>query len=1366
MRDKTQGWFMLRYYRREGDKPRVEGILSHFTADCINDCVQSIDTEYCIQVDSGSVVLDNESKSKLKWLFTETFEPDACRESMSFLNDVTQEDDGLFKCIVEVGPRLAFSTAWSSNCVSMCEACNIVGIKRVERTRRVLFTTTRPLKQQEVSLFVNEYHDRMTECVYDAPLTSFDPDVIARKPFTTIPLMKDGKQALENINNKLGLGFDDWDLEFYTKLFVEKMQRDPTDVECFDLGQSNSEHSRHWFFSGEMTIDQIKQEDSLFKMVKATLDLDDPNHNSIIAYHDNSSSIRGYLVDRLTPSNPHGPAPLVMKKTFLHPILTAETHNFPTGVAPFAGAETGTGGRLRDVTATGRGAHTCAGISAYCVGNLHIPGHPLPWEPSLNHKDAQYPSSLAHPLDIAIQASNGASDYGNKFGEPVIGGFTRSFGQRLPNGERFEFIKPIMFTAGLGSMDSRHATKGVPEVGHVVCKVGGPAYRIGVGGGAASSRVQGTADADLDFDAVQRGDAEMENRMNRIIRACVELGEDNPIVSIHDQGAGGNGNVLKELVEPLGAKYELAKIPKGDPTLSAMELWGAEYQENDAFLVTPDRLEDVLAIGARENCPVSPVGVVTGNGRVTVTDEDGQIPFDLPLSLVLGKMPKKKFTFNTPDMSWKRPLQVRKSLSVGEALDRVCRLLDVGSKRFLTNKVDRSVSGLVAQQQCVGPLHTPLADVSVISLSHYSTQGIASSVGEQPIKGLLDPVAQARMTCGEALTNLMFARISSLKDVKASGNWMWAAKLEGEGAKMWHACKALRDCLLELGPGIDGGKDSLSMAAQVDGEIVKSPGELSMTLYVTCPDITLTVTPDLKPSSDESLLLYIDLGMCKNRMGGTAFSTVFGQLGDTSPSLDNAPLFVNAFETMQSLLDQRVILAGHDRSDGGLLICVMEMGFAGNCGFDLHLHNDEDEVDSIDTEDNSLMSNPSGMMSLLFSEELGFVLQVLPVHETFVLSAFQGKNVPCTRIGSTRASGDLGLSVSYKNRVVYESTVPLARDIWESTSFELEKLQCNPQCVEQEREHLLSGKSPYYTLSYDITPTPVQIMSQTTKHKVAIIRQEGSNGDREMHAAFHMAGFESWDVNMNDILQGKLDLNSYRGIVFVGGFSYADVNDSAKGWAAVIRFDDKIFKQFEEFRSRPNTFTLGICNGCQLMALLGYIPFPSESNESEANSTANITGRTSSSISEVEHPRFIHNNSGRFESRWVSLQIQESPAIMLRGMAGSTLGTWVAHGEGKVHFPNIGHLELVQTGNLAPVRYVDSDNRPTEVYPANPNGSPLGIAGLCSPDGRHLAMMPHPERCVKTWQCPYLPDDMAGPEGCGPWLKMFQNAREFCDSVA
>mmetsp|Transcript_1954 Transcript_1954/g.2633 ORF Transcript_1954/g.2633 Transcript_1954/m.2633 type:complete len:1318 (-) Transcript_1954:1092-5045(-) len=1282
------------------------------------DSIESIETESCFNVQTTAAFSDSE-KERLEWLFAETFEKEKLRSSSIF----STSSNGHNIVCLEFGPRMTFASAFSSNAVSICQACGLSTVDRLERSRRfrLHLTPDSSLTARAMSTINNLLHDRMTEQEYKEPIASFDIDVKTEE-VTLVPIMEEGRKALEKINGEKGLGFDDFDLDYYTNLFKEKLKRNPTDVECFDMGQSNSEHSRHWFFGGKMVIDSVEKPKTLFKMVKETL-TEESKSNSIIAFHDNSSSIRGYECDALKPTTVGKAGSVAIEKQTLHPILTAETHNFPCGVAPFAGAETGTGGRLRDVMATGRGAYPIAGISAYCVGNLQIPEYELPWE----DKTFVYPSNLATPLQIQIEASNGASDYGNKYGEPVIHGFSRSFGQRLPNRERFEWVKPIMFSAGVGQLDGKHTTKGEPEKGMLVVKIGGPAYRIGIGGGAASSRVQSSENADLDFDAVQRGDAEMENRMGRLMKACCDLGDNNPIISVHDQGAGGNGNVLKEIVEPAGAEYDIRKVYLGDQTMSVLEIWGAEYQENNALLIRPCDKELFESIAKRENCPIRFLGSVTGDGKVVVRDSrDGSTPVDLPLELVLGKMPQKTFVDDHVKIDLK-PLKLPDGTTAMNVVDRILRLVTVGSKRFLVHKVDRSVTGLVAQQQCVGPLQLPLANVGVVAHTHFGITGTAVACGEQPIKGLIDSAAMARMTVAEAMTNLVWAKISKIQDIKASGNWMYAAKLPGEGAKMYDACEALRDSLILLGAGIDGGKDSLSMAAQCGDEVVKAPGELTLTCYVTCPDVTKTVTPDLKcPGGSTTKVLYIDLGNGKARLGGSSIAQVYNQLGDESPDIEDFTILKKAFETTQDLIDQRTILSGHDRSDGGLGVTLMEMAFAGNCAIDITVEE----------------ANGAGEIGTLFNEEAGIVIEVAETDKESVIAAYTQVGVPCVDIGTASPGDSIKITVGSGPACIDEKTSVL-RDLWEATSFQLEKRQRNPECVAQEEAGLKSRKSPEWKLTYSPEPTSEEIMKGEKKHKVAIIRQEGSNGDKEMLAAFLAAGFEPWDVSVSDLLDGKVTLDIFRGIVFVGGFSYADVLDSGKGWAGVIKFNENVFNQFQEFRQRKDTFSLGVCNGCQLMALLGWIP-------------------NSEGLPEDQQPRLLHNHSAKFESRFSNVKITEGPAIMFKGMEGSSLGVWVAHGEGRFHFPNKSIHENVMSNNLAPVRYVNDSNDITQEYPFNPNGSPDGIAALCSEDGRHLAMMPHPERVFTSWQWPWVPEEWNHFKA-GPWLKMFQNAREFCD---
>ncbi|MGB6641511.1 MAG: phosphoribosylformylglycinamidine synthase, partial [Thermoanaerobaculia bacterium] len=662
----------------------------------------------------------------------------------------------------------------------------------------------------------------------------------------------------------------------------------------------------------------------------------------------------------------------------------------------------------------------------------------------------------------------------------------------------------------------------------------------------------------------------------------------------------------------------------------------------------------------------------------------------------------------------------------------VLRLLAVGSKRFLTTKVDRSVTGLVARQQCAGPLQLTVADVAVIAQSHFGTTGAATAIGEQPIKGLLDSAAMARMCVGEALTNLVWARVSALEDVRCSGNWMWAAKLPGEGAALHDAAVALKDIMLELGIAVDGGKDSLSMAALAPSdngadETVKAPGSLVVSAYVTCPDITKTVTPDLRlPGTGR--LLYVDLGGGHQRLGGSALAQVYGQIGDVPPDVEDPGLLARAFNAVQSLLEDGIVAAGHDRSDGGLVTTLLEMAFAGNCGIDIQMEGEA----------------PTDPLAQLFAEELGLIIEVAADDEEAAREAFARAEVPCSTIGHTVEEPSIRIQVD--DQEVLAADMRDLRDLWEETSFRLDRLQAEPDFVEQEQTGLRHRTGLRFVVPFDPRPTAPAILESRDKIPVAILREEGSNGDREMASAVYAAGFEPWDIVMTDLLSGRVELDRFRGVVAVGGFSYADVMDSAKGWAGVIRLNDALWRQFQDFYRRPDTFSLGICNGCQLLALLGWVPW---------------TG-----IADEEQPRFVQNACGRFESRFVAVQIQQSPAVLLRGMEEATLGIWVAHGEGQALFPEKKILDQVLADGLAPVRFVDDTNQVTEAYPFNPNGSPHGIAGLCTPDGRHLVMMPHPERSYLPWQWGWMPADLRQRLEVSPWLQMFQNARLWCEENA
>jgi phosphoribosylformylglycinamidine synthase len=1254
------------------------------------------DGEYCFYVEVSSS-LDRKELIKLGWLLAETFAPEEFGRK-SFL-DMSKTE------IIELGPRLNFETAYSTNATAICHVCGLTEVRRLERSRRYVL----PKGMDRTSFIINN-HDRMTECLYDQPLESFETGIVPESVYE-IPMMEKGPDALLEVP---GLAMDEWDRNLYHHYFVEEEGRNPTIVEVMDLDNANSEHSRHGYFKGKQIIDGVEMPETLMEIVKSTLKANPAN--SIIAFKDNSSAINGYDCWTILPEIPGKPSPFRKCKVRYHPILTAETHNFPTGVAPFPGAETGTGGRIRDVQATGRGGLVVAGTAGYCVGNLLIPGYDLPWE----DKSLVYPLSLADPLTIELRASDGASDYANKFGEPVVVGFTRSFDLRSSDGERWGWIKPIMFTAGIGQIDARHVEKKEAQKAMLIVQVGGPAYSIGVGGGSASSKLQGENEEELDFNAVQRGDAEMEQKMNRVIRACIEMGDNNPIESIHDQGAGGPANVLKELVEKAGGWIELRRIKLGDPTLSVLKIWIAEYQERCGFLIRSERIAEFESICKREKVPCEVLGEVTGDGRFVVHDqEDDSIPVNLNLEKVLGSISQRTFRDERIQRTQK-PLELP-DMTLEEALSMVLRNLAVGSKRHLIQKADRSVGGLIVQQQCCGPLHLPVSDLAVLANTHFGLTGTATSIGEQPIKMIVDPKAGARMSVAEALTNMVWAKISGLEDIKCSANWMWAPKLPGEGAALYDAACAKRDLMVQLGIAVDGGKDSLSMATIVEDETVKSPRELVISAYATVSDITKVVTPDFKKPG-ASRMIYIDLANSKKRLGGSILAQCCGQFGNESPDIEDPQLLKRAFIACQELVDRGLILAGHDISDGGLIVTLLEMAFAGNCGF------------SISTSESSL--------AYWLAEEAGMVIEC-PWDFTEAIEILEGYEIPFDYLGFTLPANYKDISIKNVNtgESVLEVHMPTLREWWEETSYQLERIHMNPKCADEERKNIRDLKGPSYNLTYEPLATPSYLFNREDKPEVAILREEGSNGDREMTSAFELAGFQPFDVNMADLINGKVSLERFRGIAMVGGFSYADVPESAKGWAATIRFNEELRKMFIDFYDRPDTFSFGVCNGCQLQVLLQRIPW--------------------SDIPDVQQPRFIRNVSGSFESRWVSVKILPSPSIMLKGMEDSILGIWVAHGEGHSYWSDDVIFKKAMDEELMPIRYVDDEGEITEAYPMNPNGSVQGIAAVCSQDGRHLAMMPHPERLFIKWQWPYWPEKWSTLK-TSPWLKLFQNAREWC----
>ena len=1249
--------------------------------------------ELCYYIDLDQVPTPEQMRI-LRWLIA---------QPLTMVNDETSIA-GLE--VREIGPRLSIETAFSSNAVAICKAMGLA-VRRIEMSRRVVVGSD----AESVAATLDE----MTEMVYRAPLTSFDSGRTP-EPVQVVPILERGEAALREVNTKLGLGMDDWDIAYYTELF-HHLGRNPTDVELFQIANGNSEHSRHWFFRGIQVINGVVMPRSLMEIVKGPWKA--RPGNSITAFHDNAGVIHGSTVLALVLTRPAHSSSFQVVEILQHITATAETHNHPTLIAPFQGATTGAGGRIRDNRAVGRGGLVHAGLAGYCVANLRMPGFAIPGE----DVGGDTSRGAATPLEILIEGSNGISDYGNKVGEPLIGGFAR-FLELVVDGRRRGFRKPVLYSAGLGRVNEVHVAKRQPDVGMRIVRIGGSAYRVGVAGASASSMVHGGQDGALDLKSVQRGDAEVENCTNRVIQACAEMGDDNPIESIHDQGAGGPSNVLTELMAPLGGRVDIRKITLGDQTMSVLEIWVAEYQEGYGVLVRPENLAVFQAICLREGVNCEDLGPVTGDGTIVVEDSaNGTTPVDLPLADILSEMPPKRFVSDHLPIEL-RPLVIPDGLTVDKALGMVFRLPGVGSKAFLTNKVDRSVGGLVARQQCCGPHQVPVADAAVTADGYFGLTGAAAALGEQPNVMLISPAAGARMAVAEMLTNLAGAGITQLSLVRCRANWMWAAKLPGQGALLYDAALALEEIMIALGIAIDGGKDSLSMATMVNGELVVSPGELVIMGYAPVLDITNVVTPDLKcEKGGVSIISLIDLGRGKNRLGGSSLAQALGQLGNDCPDIDDPDLLRRAIEAVLELVRQGIIDAYHDRSDGGLITTIAEMCIAGNCGARMHLPEGAD------------------ILAELFTQEAGLVF-AYPAGDAWRVSDVLRKHgVPQHPVSIVASQEWRHLTVRSGNACVFSRPIVHLRQRWEETSTQLELLQSNPETVAQERASHAESRTVKYKLSF--TPQLPNFSKEVERPKVAVLREEGTNGDREMAAAFHMVGFEPWDITMSDLLQGRVtSFDGFRGLIFPGGFSYADVFGSAKGWAGPILFNPVLKSMFDRFYDRPDTFSLGVCNGCQLMANIGVVPWRG--------------------IADDAQPRLIHNISGRFESRWSAVRVNESPAIMLRGMAGSVMGIHVDHGEGRWLFRDSALVANIREQQLCPLVFVDVEGKPTEVYPYNPNGSPEGCAALCSPDGRNLAMMPHTERCFLPWQWPWMPEAWRKTLKASPWLQMFMNAYDWC----
>jgi phosphoribosylformylglycinamidine synthase len=1283
--------------------------------------LETVRLEYCFYVEVASP-LKPEQSALLDWLLSETFEPGSYGHRSS-----------LGGTVLEVGPRVEIVTPWSTNATKICHACGLDSVIRMERSRRYQITARAgaALSSEHLQQIYTLLYDRMTEAPYLQPLLTFESDK-RPDPVRLVPLIEQGLEALQ----RLGLAFDRPVMEHNYRYFTTVLRANPTDVVLTHLDQTQSDHSRHRRFNALWRIDGASREETLMGMIRAN-HARHPNH-TLVAFEDNASVVRGHRAALLASADPAEPSQMALTIIDMEETAKGESHNHPTAIVSPAGAGTGTGGRIRDNQTVGRGGTAIAGSTLYLVGNLFIPGYDLPWE----EHNWQHPYQLETPLQIILGAPRGAYRYGNEFGEPTLSGSTTSFEYVHRHGkdlELFGYTKCGMWTIGLGWMDRRHLKKHSPEPGLQIVQLGGDAYCIGLGGASGSSKTAGAQEADLDWNSVQRANAEMEKVFDRVIQACIMMGDRNPIRSIHDLGAGGDSNAVSELVFPAGGRVNLRRILSGDKTMSVLELWCNESQERVVLLTGREDLPLLRKIAAREKCPLAVIGEITGDGRLVVVDEEAspdapphhREPVDLDLGFALGKLPQ--LVLDDRDIRRRlQPIELPKALTVREALDRVLRLLKVGSKGFLVNHVDRSVTGLVARQQCSGDLQLPVADVAVTADGYFGTAGRCWGIGDQPVKWIVSPEASVRLAMTEALTNLVWAPIEGFDSISVLANWGIAASEPGEGASLYRAVRALNALLDELGISINGGKDSMSMAARVDREgqkhLVKAPGTLVVTAYAACTDITRTVTPDIKQPG-ASRLMFIDLSGGQSRMGGSALSQVFNQMGQDAPDVDDPQLLRAGFQAVQALNREGLILAGHDRSDGGMITCLLEMAFAGDCGLDIRL------------EDGQLAG--SDALHYLFSEEPGMAIEYLPQNEPAIRRILieHGIEAHCHAIGAT--SAERRITVGCGGRHLLSEDMPALRNVWQETSFQLERLQSNPDCAAAEQRAMREGAGLRLHLSFQPAATPEDKLSARGKPRVAILREEGTNGDREMAAAFFLAGFEPWDVTMTDLAEGRTSLDRFRGIAFCGGFSYGDVLDAGKGWAGVIRFNPRIRQEFDAFYNRRDTFSLGVCNGCQVMAILGWVPWPG--------------------IEAVRQPRFVANQSAMFESRFVAIKVMPGPSIFLQGMEDSILGIWVAHGEGRFICTDDSLVREIQERHLAPLRFVDAGGSITEQYPANPNGSALGITALCSADGRHLALMPHPERVFLPWQWPYWPKEWAGIKA-SPWLRLFQNARTWCDA--
>jgi len=1249
--------------------------------------------------------------------FIETSQPLTPEERahLSILLNGCEEEvqvSGTPDCIVT--PRAGTISPWSSKATDIMHTCGIDHIQRIEHGIAYFMEGV-----EDLNAVLPFIHDRMMEQVI-TQVTEAESLFSHQtpKPFTQIDVLGRGLEALQEANRTLGLALSEDEMEYLVSAFKE-LGRNPVDAELMMFAQANSEHCRHKIFNADWIIDGQPKPNTLFGMIRNTY------HNFsdgvLSAYSDNAAVLKGPNATRFFPQV--DTKQYQVSEEPVHFQIKVETHNHPTAISPFPGAATGSGGEIRDEGATGRGSKPKAGLTGFTVSNLNIPGFKQPWE-----HDYGKPSRIVSALDIMIEGPLGAAGYNNEFGRPAINGYFRTYENPLitHDGEEIRgYHKPIMLAGGLGNIREAHVHKKEIPVGAKLVVLGGPAMLIGLGGGAASSVDTGSGSEDLDFASVQRDNPEMERRAQEVIDRCSYLGDENPIASIHDVGAGGLSNAFPELVNDSGrgGYIELRKIPNDEPGMSPMEIWCNESQERYVLAVYPEKLAEFEAICQRERCLYAVVGEATEEQRLVVHDSHfNNNPVDMPLNVLLGKPPKMQRDVTSRPVP--QPGFETAVLDLEETVERLMKLPTIADKTFLITIGDRSITGMVVRDQMVGPWQVPVADVGVTCSDYFGYTGEAMAMGERPPVALINPKASARLAVAEAITNVAAAKIEHISDIKLSANWMAAAGHPGEDAALYEAVEAVG---MEICPALDiaipVGKDSMSMKTvwQENGEekAVTSPVSLNITAFAPVSDVRKTVTPQLRTDLGETELLLIDLGAGRNRIGGSCLAQVYNQIGDVAPDVEDPAKLKALFNAVQAMNAQELLLAYHDRADGGLYTTVAEMAFAAHCGVDLDI---------------SGLSGDSA--AILFSEEVGVVCQVKRSHRAeveAVLNAFDLADL-AHWIGVPNDNDQI--RVLKGEEVLLDLPRKQVQKWWSETSYRMQALRDNAECAKQAFELIDQDENTALTAETSFDPNEdiaAPYIATGVGPKVAILREQGVNGQQEMAAAFTKAGFDAVDIHMSDVLNGQVDFADYKGLVACGGFSYGDVLGAGRGWANSILFNEQARAQFSQFFQREDTFTLGVCNGCQMLSNLKEI----------------IPGAES-------WPKFVRNQSEQFEARFSLVQIEQSPSILLEGMAGSRIPVAVAHGEGRVQFAEGGDLSQVE--GLVGVRYVDTAGNSTERYPLNPNGSEAGVTGLTTPDGRVTIMMPHPERVFRTVQNSWHPDAWLED---APWMRMFRNARKW-----